>query len=209
MHPAGTGRSNRTGGWQWPRCFAQAKPMWSHPETISFLAMPGGASNSIATPTKNTRRRSRSRRMIRRSCPAWPRTASKTVAWTMRRPRRDAPFSFSPSDPEINLLLSEILVAQGRYDEAEPHLKVSLGVQKGEVARVHALLGKVYARSARPRQAMAELKQALSGDADGSAHYQLGRLYQEMGDNKDAALMFAQCKILVAKRDARDKTLTQ
>ncbi len=114
-----------------------------------------------------------------------------------------------PADPEINLLLSEILVAQGRYDEAEPHLKVSLGVQKGEVARVHALLGKVYARSARPRQAMAELKQALSGDADGSAHYQLGRLYQEMGDNKDAALMFAQCKILVAKRDARDKTLTQ
>lgn len=109
-----------------------------------------------------------------------------------------------PSDPEVNLLISEILVAKLNYEEAEPYLKRSLALPPGELPRVHALLGKVYDRTNRDREAVAELKLGLASDEDGSVHYQLARLYQKMGDQKSAAITLQEVKLLLKKREARE-----
>ena len=78
----------------------------------------------------------------------------------------------SPADGEINLLLAEILVTQNEYANAEPYLKASLHVRPDLLPRVHALLGRVLARTGRPKEAIRELTQGLASDEDGSVHYQ-------------------------------------
>ncbi len=107
----------------------------------------------------------------------------------------------SPKDPDINLLLAEILIAQHRYAEAEPCLKASFAVRSDLLPRVHALLGRVYARTGRSREAIAELKQGLASDEDGSVSYQLARLYYDAGDRKNAEEAFARSRRLQAARD--------
>lgn len=96
----------------------------------------------------------------------------------------------SPEDSELNLLMGEIMVAEHKYAEAEPYLKHSLNARPDLLARVHALLGRIYARIGRPKEAMSELTQGLASDEDGSVYYQLARLYQSSGDAKAAAAAF-------------------
>ena len=96
------------------------------------------------------------------------------------------------ADSELNLLLSEILVVEHKYAEAKPYLEHSLKARPDLLPRVHALLGRVYARMGRPKEAIAELTQGLASDEDGSVHYQLARLYQSAGDTKAAAFQKSQ-----------------
>jgi len=91
-----------------------------------------------------------------------------------------------PDDPEINAVMGEILCARNDFSGAEPYLKESLGAKPEYIPHVHALLGKVYSRTGRTEQAIPELKLALTGDKDGTVHYQLARLYLKVGD-RDAA----------------------
>jgi tetratricopeptide (TPR) repeat protein len=105
-----------------------------------------------------------------------------------------------PADGEVNLLMGEILVAQHKYAESEPYLKRSLHVRPEMVARVHALLGRVFARTGRSQDAIRELTQGLASDEDGSVHYQLARLYQEAGNTKAAAAEFKKSEQIRAKR---------
>jgi len=65
-----------------------------------------------------------------------------------------------------------------------------------------ALLGQVYARTGRPKEAIKELTQGLASDEDGSVHYQLARLYQEAGDASAAAAAFEKSKQIRARHDA-------
>ena len=92
----------------------------------------------------------------------------------------------SPDDPELNAVMGEILCARNDFAGAEPYLKKSLNTKPEYVPHVHALLGKVYARTGRTEQAIAELKLALADDKDGTVHYQIGRLYLKTG-NRDSA----------------------
>jgi predicted Zn-dependent protease len=64
------------------------------------------------------------------------------------------------------------------------------------VFRVHALLGKVYAKTNRTREAIVELKLGLPSDKDGSLHYQIARLYLKVGDPDSAKQAFAVSKQL-------------
>jgi predicted Zn-dependent protease len=64
------------------------------------------------------------------------------------------------------------------------------------------LLGQVYARTGRPKEAIKELTQGLASDEDGSVHYQLARLYQEAGDASAAAAAFEKSKQIRARHDA-------
>jgi len=96
----------------------------------------------------------------------------------------------SPEDPEFNTLMGEILCAKHDYSGAEPYLKKSVSTKPELVSHVHALLGKVYAETNRPQQAITELKLALAGDRDGRLHYQIGRLYLKVGDRASAAEAF-------------------
>jgi predicted Zn-dependent protease len=90
-------------------------------------------------------------------------------------------------DPELNLIMAEALVAHHDYAEAEPYLNKSLKAKPQMLPHVHALLGRVYAEAGRNTDAIAQLKLGTESDSDGSVHYQLARLYREIGDGKSAA----------------------
>jgi tetratricopeptide (TPR) repeat protein len=107
-----------------------------------------------------------------------------------------------PADSEINLLRGDSLVAQHEYAQAEPFLERSLNARRDLLPRVHALLGRVLARTGRSKQAIKELIQGLASDEDGSLYYQLARLYQEAGDTKSAAAAFEKSKQILDGRDS-------
>jgi predicted Zn-dependent protease len=107
----------------------------------------------------------------------------------------------SPADSEINLLMGEILVAQREYADAETYLEHSLHARADLLPHVHALLGQVFARTGRAKEALKELTQGLSSDEDGSVHYQLARLYKEAGDEKAAYAAFEKAKQIRASHD--------
>lgn len=96
----------------------------------------------------------------------------------------------NPDDPELNAVMGEILCVQNDFAGAEPYLKKSLKTKPEFVSHVHALLGKVYAKTNRTQQAIAELKLGLASDKDGSLHYQIARLYLKVGDRDSAKQAF-------------------
>jgi len=113
----------------------------------------------------------------------------------------------NPNDPELNAVMGEILCQRDRFTEAETYLKKSLNTKPEYVSHVHALLGKVYANTDRPRDAIAELKLALSEDKDGHLYYQIGRLYLKVGDRRSAEEAFAVSRRL--EREGLNKTDVQ
>ncbi len=106
-----------------------------------------------------------------------------------------------PEDGDLNLLMVEVLVAQRDYEEAAPYLERSLSVRPDLLSRVHALRGRVFARTGREREAIQELKEGLASDVDGSVYYELARLYRKMGHARAAAAAFEKSKQLRARRD--------
>jgi tetratricopeptide (TPR) repeat protein len=105
-----------------------------------------------------------------------------------------------PDDPDINLLIAEICVAQSDYPSAEPFLVRSQNVVPELRSHVHALLGEVYAASDRIPEAIEEMRQGLSSDRDGSIHYQLARLYKKTGQTTLSAQAMQEAKELKASR---------
>lgn len=105
------------------------------------------------------------------------------------------------ADGEINLLMGEILVGKHEYAGAEPYLELSLRARPDLLPRVHALRGRVFARTGRAKEAIHELTEGLASDEDGSVYYQLARLYQSSGDAKGAAAAFEKSEQIRAKRD--------
>lgn len=113
----------------------------------------------------------------------------------------------NPNDPELNAVMGEILCQRDRFAEAETYLQKSLNTKPEYVSHVHALLGKVYANTGRPQDAIAELKFALPEDKDGHLYYQIGRLYLKIGDRHSAEEAFAVSKRL--EREGLNKTDVQ
>jgi tetratricopeptide (TPR) repeat protein len=105
-------------------------------------------------------------------------------------------------DSEINLLMGEILVARHEYAQAEPYLEHSLHARPDLLPRAHALLGRVYARTGRSKEAINELNQGVASDEDGSVYYQLARVYQSLGETKAAAAAFEKSQQIRGRRDA-------
>ena len=83
--------------------------------------------------------------------------------------------------------MGEVLVAKHKYSEAESYLKTGLAAKTELVPRIHALLGQIYANQGDTGRAVEEFKSGLTSDDDGSVHFQLGRLYQKVGQSKLAA----------------------
>ncbi len=109
-------------------------------------------------------------------------------------------------DPELNLIMAEALVAHHDYAEAEPYLNKSLKAKPQMLPHVHALLGRVYAEAGRNTDAIAQLKLGTESDSDGSVHYQLARLYREIGDGKSAAAALEQMKTIQKRELEREQT---
>jgi tetratricopeptide (TPR) repeat protein len=105
----------------------------------------------------------------------------------------------NPSDPEANYIAGEVLIAQHHFDEAEPHLELSLRAKADLIPRIHALLGRIYTNRGEDARAIHELKLGLPSDNDGSIHYQLARLYQKTGQQKLAEAAFQESRRLRSK----------
>ncbi len=110
----------------------------------------------------------------------------------------------SPTEPDLNLLVGEILVSRREWIPAEDHLKRALGGAKPQMLpHLHALLGQVYEQTGRVQEAISELELGLTSDEDGSLHYQLARLYSSIGNKAAAQEAFRQSKLLEQKRRER------
>jgi predicted Zn-dependent protease len=109
----------------------------------------------------------------------------------------------APDHAEENLLAGEILVRGGRFTEAEPYLNKIRDAGQKFMPRVHTLLGQVYLATDRLPQALSEFKLNQSNDEDGTIHYQLGRIYQRMGDKEKAEEAFRVSQQLRERSDSR------
>jgi tetratricopeptide (TPR) repeat protein len=109
----------------------------------------------------------------------------------------------APQDPEANYLMADILVYRHEFAQAEPYAKAALRGDPPRLPRVHALLGKIYASQGRTAEAIAELQQAITDDPDGSFHYEIARLYKQIGDEKAASEALKQSEALRKKRARR------
>ncbi len=113
------------------------------------------------------------------------------------------------ADPEANLLAGEILVQRNQFSRAEPYLLKCASLKPELLPRYHALLGSVYAETDRVPAAIAEYKQGLTTDEDGSLHYQLARLYQKSGNKVAAEEAFKESKRLVSRWNDRARVVLE
>jgi tetratricopeptide (TPR) repeat protein len=115
----------------------------------------------------------------------------------------------APEDPAANLLAGEMLVQEHKFQEAEPYLTHCHNLDPEFVPHLHLLLGQVYAETNRVPEAISEYKQGLTGDENGSVHYQLARLYQKTGDTTAAAEAFQNSQKLRKQWDDRASVVLQ
>jgi tetratricopeptide (TPR) repeat protein len=106
----------------------------------------------------------------------------------------------SPTDPELNLLMGEALIARHDFAGAEPFLQNALIAKPQMLPHVHALLGTVYAETGRTQDAIAQLEMGLPADQDGSTYYKLARMYRKAGDIRKADAAMQQVKLLEQQR---------
>lgn len=108
----------------------------------------------------------------------------------------------NPRDPEAAFMMGDILVAQHQFVDAMPYLDLALRGSGTNLPRVHALRGKAYAAQGQTLEAIAELKQSLAADPDGSYHYQLYQVYKQLGDVSAATEALRQSESI---RNARNR----
>jgi tetratricopeptide (TPR) repeat protein len=109
----------------------------------------------------------------------------------------------SPNDPDINLLIGEILVSRHEWAEAENYLKLGLNAKPQTLPHLHALLGQVYENTGRTQEAIKELQMGVASDEDGTVYYQLARIYGSIGNKAAAQDAFQRMKIIQQKRRER------
>lgn len=91
----------------------------------------------------------------------------------------------SPTDPEANGILADILEHNGDYAGAIRHAEIALRGNPNLI-ETRIVLARVYLAKQEPKLAIAELRKVISADTDGSYHFLLYRAYRQAGD-EDAA----------------------
>jgi tetratricopeptide (TPR) repeat protein len=111
-----------------------------------------------------------------------------------------------PTSPAGSFLMGQVLVRRHQYAEATPYLKIALDGPLLSLPQVHSLLSRCLAAKGDYSGALAELKTAVPSDTTGIYHYQLYRIYQKLGDAKDAAAAFQESeKLRRAASEAGEK----
>ncbi len=112
--------------------------------------------------------------------------------------------AMKPNDPDLNILVAQILVTQHNWTEAEECLKrAAPGARPEMLPHLHFLLGEIYENTGRTEQAVSELRMALPADEDGSAYYQLAQIYKKLGNKAAAETAMARVRELQQKRHER------
>lgn len=95
-------------------------------------------------------------------------------------------FELSPGDDRVCLLLG---LALGDEGEAEDAKKVLSGVARrnGASYAAHYGLGRIFAAEERWREALKEFKLALAANSSPEAHYVVGCVYYQLGQDRMAA----------------------
>jgi tetratricopeptide (TPR) repeat protein len=120
-----------------------------------------------------------------------------------------AALGMNSNDPELNFLVGQIFVTQHRWTEAEDYLKRATGAKSQMLPHLHFLLGQIYGNTDRTKDAIRELRLALSGDEDGSAYYQLAQLYKSLGNMAAARDALNHVKEIKEKRHERALIVVQ
>lgn len=105
-----------------------------------------------------------------------------------------------PQDPQLNLLMAEVLASQFHFVEARPYLAKCIAGPPEIQPRVHLLLARADAEEGRTEDAIREYQLALPSDRDGSVHFLLSRLYRKAGNLAQAQKAEEQAKALIAQR---------
>ena len=130
---------------------------------------------------------------------------ARTLYWDNKRDEAEAEAQVvlraDPAEPDANYVMGDVLVARQEFDRALPFLSAALRVPAEERPHVHAELSKVYDQQGQLARAIAELKQALAADADGSYHYRLARLLERAGEHSAAMQAMTQSRQLRAQSD--------
>jgi tetratricopeptide (TPR) repeat protein len=132
-----------------------------------------------------------------------------TVYWRQMNFRAAQPelslvLAANPSDAQASYMLGNILVTRHQFAQAEPLLKTGTHAP-GEVGlRAHESLGKTFFSLGQTQDAIAELRQALPADRDGSVYFQLYLAYKKAGDTKSAAAALQQSESIRKARIERE-----
>jgi tetratricopeptide (TPR) repeat protein len=90
-----------------------------------------------------------------------------------------------PYNAEASLMGGRALVLLNRPEEAIPFLRRALELEPRS-AEAHVVMGKAYSLMGQIGAAARHLELGASSDTDGSVHYQLFKLYTELGQDKKA-----------------------
>lgn len=101
----------------------------------------------------------------------------------------------SPKDAECNGMLADILEHNGDHAGAQRHAEIALA-SNPHLIETRVVLARVYLAKQQPKLAIAELRQVISADPDGSYHFLLYRAYRDAGDEQAAQAALADFKRL-------------
>ena len=103
---------------------------------------------------------------------------------------REAAAKF-PTHPAINTELGKMLLRSNQAREAAACFERALEAD-ATLAAARAGLADCYAAMGELEKAAKEMRRALPSDIDGSLHYRLGRWYQKLGREREAAEAYSQ-----------------
>ena len=96
-----------------------------------------------------------------------------------------------PAHPAVNTELGKILLRSNQAQEAALRFERALKAD-ATLAAARAGLADCYAAMGELEKAAMEMRRALPSDIDGSLHYRLGRWYQKLGREREAAEAYSQ-----------------
>jgi Tfp pilus assembly protein PilF len=96
-----------------------------------------------------------------------------------------------PAHPAVNTELGKILLRSNQAQEAALRFERALKAD-ATLAAARAGLADCYAAMGELEKAAMEMQRALPSDIDGSLHYRLGRWYQKLGREREAAEAYSQ-----------------
>ncbi len=105
----------------------------------------------------------------------------------------------NPDHAEANAQIGAILVSLHQPDEAVPHLQEALRL-KPDLIIVHEQLGRAFYQRKEFAQAAREFERVLSTDNDGDVHYELGRVYEAMGQTGESRAALEASRKIKAER---------
>ncbi len=114
-----------------------------------------------------------------------------------------------PNQPLGNYYMGDMLVDEQKFQQAIPHLKITVAVYP-ELARARFLLGKAYRGTGDNQAALQEFQEALKLDPNyKEVHYQLYELYARLGDKEKSQEHLRISEKLTREGQEQDKARLQ